>query len=370
MRIVQAVTLVSEDGAFGGPLAVAIAQCTELARRGHEVTLLAAWDGRLKFTIPGVRVVLSRGQRLPRAGFSGVRAPALTSWMTKHRQDIDIVHVHAGRHALDLELAAKAQHLGLPFVLQTHGMIMPRNDVRARFLDALLTRRILRSAAAVLVLTEEEASGIREIESSSRVERVQNGLALSDHETSIHSSQPEVLFLARLHPRKRVIAFANMATRLSEMGVGARFSVVGPDEGDLNSLTQFIEANPHVPLVYEGVVGPGQGSARIAQAQVYVLPSHGEVFPVTVLEALAAGTAVVLTEDCGIAERLKAADAASVSDGSPEDLVKHVSMLLEDRALLEGRVKRGRAIIEGELGVGAMVDDMESHYINARRLGV
>jgi glycosyltransferase involved in cell wall biosynthesis len=119
-------------------------------------------------------------------------------------------------------------------------------------------------------------------------------------------------------------------------------------------------------LSYEGAVAPGKGAARIARAKVYVLPSHGEVFPVTVLEALAAGTAVVLTQDCGIADRLRDADAASVSDGTPTDLAAHVSRLLEDRELLEGRAERGRGLIEGELGVGAMVDDVERHYVHAK----
>jgi glycosyltransferase involved in cell wall biosynthesis len=362
VRIVQTVTLASKDGAFGGPLAVAIAQCRELARRGHDVTLLAGWDGKLELTIPGVRVILSRGQRLPGAGFSGVRAPALLKWLAENQQTIDLVHVHSGRHALDLELASTARRLGLPFFLQTHGMVMPSNGALARALDRVLTKPLLRSAASVFVLTEDEALGIRAVEPSSRVKIVRNGLALNDRPVVASVGTPEVLFLARLHPRKRVLAFAHMAKLLTDAGVHARFTVVGPDEGDLSRLETFRQANPKVPLVYEGTLSPGQGGTRIAQAEVYVLPSHGEVFPVTVLEALSAGTSVVLTRDCGIAQRLNDAGAAAVSDGTPADLARLVKQLLKDPARRDRQTDNGRALIRSDLSIGSSITEIEGHY--------
>ncbi len=38
MRLLHVVTLVSDDGIFGGPPSVAVAQSAELAARGHDVT--------------------------------------------------------------------------------------------------------------------------------------------------------------------------------------------------------------------------------------------------------------------------------------------------------------------------------------------
>lgn len=365
MKIVQAVTLASEDGAFGGPLAVAIAQSQELARRGHQVTLLAAWDGKFELKVPGVRVVLSRGRRIPRLGFSGIRAPALVAWLRRNRCEVDLVHVHAGRHAFDLEMAAEARRLQIPYVLQTHGMVMPTSNPLGLLLDRLLTRPLLRAAEAVLVLTDAESAGMRGVEAAARVAVVHNGLAPVDRPLDEQSGPKEVLFLARLHPRKRVLAFAAMAKLLSERGVAARFSVVGPDEGDLAQLERFCMENPAVPLRYEGPVSPGEGAARLTRAAVYVLPSRGEVFPVAVLEALAAGTAVVLTQDCGIAGRLDRANAASVSDGSATDLAAKVEELLEDDAFLAARRQNGRNLVEGELGSVSMVDEIEQRYVAA-----
>jgi glycosyltransferase involved in cell wall biosynthesis len=362
MRITQAVTLVSADGAFGGPLAVAIAQCRELAARGHEVTLLAAWDGKLELQIPGVRVILSRGRRIPGTGFSGVRAPSLTKWLREHSNDIDVLHVHAGRHAFDLEIAVTARRVHLPYVLQTHGMVMPSRRPFARVLDRVVTRPVLREAASVLTLTDTEAGGVRSVEPLATVRSVHNGLELSERPSRENHKVPEVLFLARLHPRKRASAFAEMARILTERGIEATFSIVGPDEGDLDDIETFIQDNPTVPLSYEGPITPGSGASRIARSDIYVLPSRGEVFPISVLEALSASTPVVLTSDCGIADRLAQADAASITDGTPEGLALGVTELLLDADLRSRRASAGRKLIEGDLGVTSMVDGVQAAY--------
>lgn len=355
-------TFVSEDGAFGGPLSVALAQCTELAARGHQVTLLAAWDGRFRLRVPDVRVVLSRGRQLPGGGFSGLRASALNRWLRKNRDSIDVVHVHAGRHLVDLELASTARRLDLPYVLQTHGMLMPTDSALARLLDGALTRQLLRDAHCVLTLSTIEADGLEQLEPRARQERIHNGLQPVGGVRKHRSGDAEVLFLARLHPRKRVMAFAEMAVLLHERGVGARFTVVGPDEGDLASLQALMASHPDVPLSYEGPVTPGSGASRIAAADVYVLPSFGEVFPMSVLEALAAATPVVMTKDCAIADQLSKAGAAMVTDGTSSTLASAVESLLASPTLQRDQAAAGLDHLVRELGATSMATDLERIY--------
>ena len=46
MRILHVVTLVDDKSSYGGPLTVAVNQCQELRRRGHDAQILAGWRGK------------------------------------------------------------------------------------------------------------------------------------------------------------------------------------------------------------------------------------------------------------------------------------------------------------------------------------
>jgi glycosyltransferase involved in cell wall biosynthesis len=369
LRIAHVLPYISADGAFGGPVAVAVEQCRELARQGHHVALVAGWDGKASLSIDRVDVRLFRARPLPGLGFSGLLSPALIRALTDHVREFDVVHIHLGRHLLALAAADICRRAGVPFVLQTHGMVIEDTRAKSRVLDALAVRRVLRGALAVLALTDTEEIALRAVSGGTApVKRIRNGVGSTPvSRARTRPSVPEVLFLARLHPRKRVLAFAEMARLLAATGVRARFSVVGPDEGDLSGLREYIELHPEVPLSYEGSIEPGASQGRLARAQVFVLPSVGEVFPMTVLESLAAGTPVVLTDDCGIADELDREGAALITSGTPAALAEAVQSILLSDAVRE-RLEQGmRTSLKRTFGIEPVATALGRLYRGAER---
>ncbi|MCM3521964.1 glycosyltransferase [Curtobacterium sp. P97] len=329
----MSVTYISADGAFGGPVSVALNQAAGLVEAGHDVTLLAGWDGLEPPTVPGVELILLRAKPLLRAGFVVTATWGLRKWLRRNIHRFDLVHVHSGRHLFDVIVANAAVKSSAPTMLQPHGMIAPSSRVAVRAVDRLIILPLLRRASAILALTMDEESGLRELVPLQLISRIRNGIRSGS--VAAKRVNNEVLFLARLHPRKRVLAFAEAAKAIQETSPEATFAVVGPDEGDLVRLKAFMSANPDVRLRYEGVIAPGSAAARLAQATVFVLPSRGEVFPVTVLEALSVGTPTVITADCGIAGELAESGAAKVTDGTSQDLAAIIEALLRDKAARE-----------------------------------
>ncbi|WP_185022660.1 glycosyltransferase [Curtobacterium sp. PhB115] len=363
----QFVSYVSVDGAFGGPVAVAAAQAQELARQGHDVTLIAGWDGKASLVIPGVKVVLAPVQRMPRARFLGLRSRAVRAWIRRNAKRIDVLHIHSGRHILDLEVARAARLLGVPYFLQTHGMIAPRQQQITRILDRLLTAPAVRGARATFTLTDAEHLELAALFPGATLAPTRNGVApvaVSDPPGRGRAS--EVLFIARLHPRKRVMAFAEMAALASVGHPWLNFVVIGPDEGDLGRLTEFIRAHPEVRLSYEGALPPGRAAERLTGAVAYVLPSRGEVFPMTVLEAISVDTPVVLTDDCGIAEDLRARGAALVSDGSPASLRDLLLSIVDTPGLRDRLVSAMRLALLDQYSISSVVGELVQHYERER----
>lgn len=364
MRIAHVLTYVSADGAYGGPLAVAAAHCTELAARGHEVTLLAGWDGEAAYDLPGVQVRLFRVHRVAPGGFAGLASPGLLAALLRSARDFDVVHVHLARDLVVLPAALAALRAPGPRVfVQTHGMVQPDFRLLARVVDVGI-RRVLRGVGAAFALHPAEVAALRTVAAGPvTVVELPNGVTAQEPRSTTHEV-PELLFLARLQPRKRVMVFAEAARRLVAAGVAARFAVAGPDEGDLPQLQAFLAEHGLTDVVrYEGPVGPGRGPDRLREADVFVLPSSREPFPMTVLEALSVGTPAVVSADCAVADRLESAGGTVLFDGTVEGLTEVLTALVSDPARRRELRRAAGDAIETTFGVASVVDRLEACYL-------
>jgi len=100
--------------------------------------------------------------------------------------------------------------------------------------------------------------------------------------------------------------------------------------------------------------------AAYRDADVFVLPSQNENFGNSAAEAVAAGTPVIVTEQCGIAPLL-ANEAGLVVKHEVQDLAKVLTRFLTDDKL-RGHLRAGCAKVTKELGWESPVREMESLY--------
>jgi len=360
MRILQVVSLLSADGAFGGPARVAVNQCAELRRRGHDVVLAAGTRGWATppTELDGVALRLFPTRNaLPFLGFPGMTVPGLARWYRKNAPEFDVVHIHFGRDLMVLPIAALAHRNRVPYILQTHGMVIPSANPLARPLDALWTRRLLGDAAAVLYLTELECRQLREV-ARRRLHLVPLPNGVPDYPAAhARSGPPEVLFLARLDARKRPVMFVEMAHRLLAEGVDARFTLIGPDEGERESVLAAI--GDELRIVWEGPLDPEKVPARMALASTYVLPSALEPYPMAVLEAMSVGLPVVVCTDCGLAPTIRRSGSGIVSEGTVGALARAVKTVLSD---LDGYGLRAGETARREFGMAAVADRLLTQY--------
>lgn len=366
MRIVHVVPLMTPDGAFGGPVTVAVGQAQELARRGHDVQIVAGYSGfeEPPTDLDGVRLHAFKVARvLPRTGFAGLYSTGLLRHMFRAASRADVVHVHMARDLITAPAAAVAARSGARLVIQPHGMI-DRSDRRlASFLDAVLVRRTMQSATCVLTLTETEADELANLHMTTKTRAIPNGIVAQPSGERRPRPRPEVLFLARLHPRKRVLAFARAAQTLAGDYPHVDFVVVGPDEGDGDELRALLEGPDRQPTVtFQGALPPQAARSRIAGASIYVLPSVGEVFPMTVLEALAAARPVVITHSNGLAPALNDARAAAVIGLDDDDLVTALRGLLDRPEAADEMGQRGQTHVMTNWSMSVVGDELESVY--------
>ncbi len=362
MKILQVVTLVSADGAFGGPVSVARQQSEGLVAAGHEVTVAGLRRGAVVTSDQGSATwrLFPARTFVPRSGALGLGNLRLFAWLLVKGRGYDVVHVHAGRDLVSLvTLGCAVGRKRQRVVAQTHGMVIERSHLKARVFDIFL-RPLLRRCAAILVLTTAESDQMRrQLGERATLVRLGNGISLSDppggRQPAADGPAPIVMFLARLHPRKRALAFAEAAALLRDQ-VDAEFQIFGPDEGSLTELLRFIAENKlESRVTYGGPVPSARVRPLLRTASVYVLPSVGEIFPVSLLEAMAEGVPSVTTDDSGIADLLARTQAAVVTDGSVEQLSQGILDLLSDPQRWVSVRQRGLDLVSTEFAADAVI---------------
>jgi glycosyltransferase involved in cell wall biosynthesis len=344
MRILQIVTLISPDGAYGGPVRVAFNQSRQLRSQGHDVVVAGASRGYdpVPQELERQPVQLTRPRAIvPFMGFAGLASPSLLWWMLRRRKTYDIVHVHLARDLVTLPAALLSLLLRKRLVVQTHGMIIPSRRAIAPLMDWLLTRPVLRRANAVVHLSDDEKQALLQVEPRLALTHLPNGvptydIANQDMDTSAGSEVAvEVLYLARLHERKRPRLFVEAASDLLSEGVDASFRLVGPDGGEADKVEVAISLmhDPHGRIAWEGALPPNRTVERMKRSSIYVLPSVNEPFPMSVLEAMAVGLPVVVTESCGLADVVRRTASGIVIDESKRALIDAMRSLIMDSVL-------------------------------------
>lgn len=355
---------------------MAMTHARELVGRGHSVTVLTTNVDSLRprrrvpresVEVDGVAIRYFPAHWLA-PKFALVWSTELVAWVRQHCLEFDVFHVHFAREWVPLSVV-RALRGRVPFVLQTHGMLGRRGGLRS-FVDSLVVRESLLSAAGVLSLQRVEDGELTKVAEKVRLVRLGNGVPTTTATARTLPANREwtILFLARLHPRKRVLAFLAAAEAMLEKGVSARFRVVGPDGGDLAAAIALAERGPLRGRVkFVGAVSPKGAAEEFIKADLYILPSVNEPFPMTVLEALSQGVPTIVTDSCHIATELGELKAALVTPPNAEAIAETAASIFESAELYSELSANGLRASKTYFNVDTVTDLLEGALQRAIR---
>ena len=355
MKILQVCPKFHQSVASGSTK-VAYCISKELTRRGHSVNVYTS-DVKDKYTkikdsevekIDGVRV-----HRFKSIGAVATRemkifvTPMITSRVKNEIQNFDVIHLHEYRTFQNIVVYHYAKKYGVPYVLQAHGSlprIMEKQRLKWLF-DVLFGYRLLRDASKVIALSRMEAEQYRVMGvPEEKIEVIPNGIDLSEYgdlppkcsfkkKFSIDDEEKIVLYLGRIHKIKGIDILVKAFAKVIEKLKNVKLVVVGPDDGYLDEIKSLIEYKKIKDKVL--ITGPLYGRDKLeayVDADVYVLPSRYEIWGMTVLEAVACGIPIILTENCGVAEYFRDKVGLVVKPDS-----KHLSETLLEMLLDQNR---------------------------------
>lgn len=175
---------------------------------------------------------------------------------------------------------------------------------------------------------------------SDKITVIPNGVNISEFAKKVnyHSVTGEkfIFFIGRLVREKGVQVLLDAAPKILCRFPEARFIIAGtgPYEERLRAKTR--ERGIGHRVYFAGYVDDETKNRLYQQSSVAVFPSLYEPFGIVALEAMAAGTPVVVSDTGGLSEIVEhRVDGMKCYVGSPDSLADNVMAVLGDRALAE-----------------------------------
>jgi glycosyltransferase involved in cell wall biosynthesis len=391
MRILSVTESYTPFLEFGGPPVKVSALARGLAGRGNQVTVLTAdWGIRASKSAAGT-IQAERGPLGWTRVEDGVTAIYLPTWLRYRAlswnpavrefcrtrlQNFDVVHIYGIYDLLGPAVAKKCLKRKIPYVLEPIGMFVPivRSLRLKRIYHALFGRKLFEGASAIIATSEQEVEELARggVEREKIVVR-RNGVETPASwpepgafrkKLGIAKGERVILFLGRLSSKKSpdlvLEAFASL-TKEAE-GKNLRLVFAGPDEGGMRSLLEENAAQFGVStrVLFAGPIFGEAKWAAYRDADLFVLPSQNENFGNTAAEATAAGTPVIVTEQCGIAPLLSGV-AGLVVRHDAGALASAIKSVMSEPGLRE-RLEAGCSQVTARLGWEEPVRQMETLY--------
>lgn len=327
---------------FGGPPVKVRSLSRQLAKLGHQVTVLTAdWGfgsrdaAAIAHTDPERT---SLGWRLEENGVESIylhsplryRAlswnPGIAKFCRARLWNFDVTHIFGLYDLLGPAMAAACRRQGIPYVVEPIGMFVPivRNFLLKRMYHLALGQSMLRGSRKIIATSPQEVAELAA--SGLPAEKIlirRNGVELPEcvpergkfrAAAGIPENASLILYLGRLSEKKSPDVLLEAFASLGKVRPNSDLRLVfaGPDESGMKQklLRRAAELGIAPQMQVRDAAYADQKWSAYRDADVFVLPSQNENFGNTAAEAVCAGTPAVVTDKCGIAPLL--ADVAGL----------------------------------------------------------
>jgi glycosyltransferase involved in cell wall biosynthesis len=348
---------------------------TEIGRRlrarGHEILLLArgeAFGGWRESEVEGLRV-----RHFPfwpvRPLHQAATGVVLRRWLDAGADGAQLLHVHLPLLPplpcrLPIVVTVHSPMLADTAAIREPGLKPRLIRANAQFFSRGYEQWHLDHARSVIAVS---AGVAEELRAGYRLRRrgplvIENGV-----DTGLFGFRPagprapEILYVGRLGYRKGLRRLLGAFARLHAARPELRLVLAG--EGPLRSDLETSARRQGIRgrVEFAGFLDPAAVRDRLHRAACFVNPADYESGPLTLLEAMAAGTPVVTTRT-GLVGAMGGAPPLRVAEPSEMGIAAAVAEVLADPAATACRVRAARELVESRFGWDRAVDRLAAVY--------
>jgi glycosyltransferase involved in cell wall biosynthesis len=352
---------------YGGPAKACVAMAQAVARLGHEVSIYTTnQDGPGELAVPLMQPVRQGEVEI---SYFPIQQPRFwgTSWplaqtLARKLKEVDLCHIHSLYLFHDLVAGHYCRAYRLPYLIRPHGTLDPyihgRHRWRKAMMESWFENRNIRKAAALHFTSEEEMRLAAPYIGNAPGAVVPLGVDLREFEPMPHPGRfreryPEIgdkkiiLFLGRINFKKGLDLLVQALARVVRRRRDLHLVLVGPDDDGWGARVKEWLAREGIPdcATFTGMLLGEEKLAALRDAQMFVLSSYSENFGLAVIEAMACGLPVVISDRVNIWREVAAAEAGVVVPCEAEPLAAALERLAESPDLAAAMGRRGQALV-------------------------
>jgi glycosyltransferase involved in cell wall biosynthesis len=377
MRVLHVIS--GMDPRFGGPGFALAGLAAAQQSAGMAVTVAASYYSEIP-NMPSLKALKDAGGRVeligPAHGFLH-RHAGIVPTLQRTIAASDVVHIHALWDELQHQAAAIARRHGVPSIFRPCGMLDPWSLAQGRLKKLIYLAWRLRydlNAAAAIHYTsgaERDLAARLKLRAISIVEP--NGLNLDEFETlptpgRFREQYPSLrgrkmlLFMGRLHPKKGLDLLIPALDSLSDRT--CMLVIAGPEENGYRAQVQKWVSDRALGerVIFRDMLSGEEKVSALADADLFVLPSYQENFGNAVIEALAAGTPVVISDQVNIQDAISRAGLGGVARTEVPSLARMIETWLADDSKRAAAAAAARRFVWENFDWNRIARRWDGHY--------
>ena len=375
-----------------------------LVRKGIDVTVYTT-DAGLENSVPVEKEVSLEGVKVNYFKFSKLFefvagggwqfSPKMREALKNNLKGFDLVYI-VNIWCYPAAIAAHySRFYKKPYIMVPSGMLYPDTFSKKIWKKwpyyYFMVREYLKAASAIHYTTEDEAEKTHSFLSlRNKAIVVANGVDLSEFtdsfdKESLREKYPEIkdkkiiLFLGRIHWIKGLDILIEAYAMIAKDRNDVHLLIVGMDEkGYSRKVKRWIDEYGmnyvdfrakkdkdyagDAQVTFTGMLTGQEKLKAYGGSDIFVLPSYSENFGMTVVEAMACGLPVVITNKVGIYKEVERNKAGIVIDTGARSLYQAMKLLLEKPNLRKEIAVNGRKLVEEYYDINNVADKMISVY--------
>ncbi|TFE67149.1 glycosyl transferase [Methylacidiphilum sp. Yel] len=372
----------------GGPSFACLNQAKALADRGHQVTIYTTNDNvDSLLDVPLNQAIKKDGYKIyyfpiTLHSISYFRKYYLSIHLKQYLLETishyDIVYIYSLYRFPPTIAAYYARKYHIPYVMNPHGSLDPFLFKKKRLLkfphEKLFDFPNLNHASAIHYTSLEEQQLTLPLKLKAPGIIIPLGIDVKQHRYPLKGlfrgqynlfKHKILLFFGRINFKKGLDLLIPAFSQIIQRHKEAVLILAGPDnEGYGKEVSNWIkEFNLEKHVIFTGMITGDKKIALLADADVFILPSYTENFGIAVVEAMAAGIPVIISNKVNIWREVKQGNAGIVVSCNVEEIAKACIELLSNESLRLTMGKNGQKIAEDLFSIEKTTIKLEESFI-------